>query len=88
VTHVVLTPLQLYSVSNVLAFDQAEICQARRGWVHFHTTHRHPPDVRSTSIPPEILVRVVTDAEGLELWWSDGHGRASLVVEIATKPGG
>jgi hypothetical protein len=101
VTHVVLTPLQLYSVSNVLAFEQAQICLAKRGWVHFHTAHRHPHDVRGTSVPPEILVRLVTDAwdrvrllddedviaDGLRTWWAGAHHRASLVVEVATAVG-
>jgi hypothetical protein len=101
VTHVLLTALQLYTVANILAFDRAEICLSRRGWVHFHTTHRHPHDVRETSIPPEILVRLVTDlwdrvrlledeaivADGLRTWWSGGHHRASMVVEVATTLG-
>lgn len=101
VTHVILTPLQLYTVSNVLAFPNAEICIAKRGWVHFHTTHEHPHDNRSTSIPDEILVELVTTAwprvrllededeiaPGLRTWWSGGHHRASLVVEADTDQG-
>ncbi|MDZ8275737.1 hypothetical protein R2Q81_07205 [Microbacterium aquimaris] len=101
VTHVVLTPLQLYSVSNVLAFPHAQICIAERGWVHFHTTHDHPHDDRGTSIPDDILtelvttawprVRLLTDedeiAPGLRTWWSGGHHRASLVVEVDTQEG-
>lgn len=101
VTHVVLTPLQLYSVSNVLAFPNAQICIARRGWVHFHTTHEHPHDDRSTSIPDEILVELVTTgwdrvrllededelAPGLRTWWSGGHHRASMVIEVDTPVG-
>lgn len=101
VTHVILTPLQLYTVSNVLAFPNAEICIARRGWVHFHTTHDHPHDNRATSIPDEILTELVTTAwprvrllededqiaEGLRTWWSGGHHRASVVVEADTSKG-
>lgn len=101
VTHVILTPLQLYSVSNVLAFPNAEICISKRGWVHFHTTHVHPHDNRETSIPPEIITRLVTDAwdrvrlledeetiaPGIRTWWSGGHHRASLAVEVDTKNG-
>jgi glyoxylase-like metal-dependent hydrolase (beta-lactamase superfamily II) len=101
VTHVILTPLQLYTVSNVLAFPDAEICIARRGWVHFHTTHDHPHDNRSTSIPDEILTELVTTAwprvrllddedeiaPGLRTWWAGGHHRASIVVEVDTANG-
>ena len=101
ITHVILTPLQLYTVSNVLAFERAEICIARRGWVHFHTTHEHPHDNRATSIPDDILVELVTTAwprvrllededelaPGLRTWWSGGHHRASMVVEVDTPAG-
>ncbi|MGH3500646.1 MAG: hypothetical protein ACRDQA_07075 [Nocardioidaceae bacterium] len=101
VTHVILTPLQLYTISNVLAFDRAEICIAERGWVHFHTTHVHPHDDRATSIPDDILVRLVTDAwprvrllgdedelaPGLRTWWCGTHHRASIVVEVDTARG-
>lgn len=101
VTHVVLTPLQLYTVSNVLAFPKATICIARRGWVHFHTTHEHPHDNRATSIPDEILAPLVTTewsrvrllededelAVGLRTWWAGGHHRASVVIEVDTEVG-
>lgn len=101
VTHVILTPLQLYSVSNVLAFPNAEICISKRGWIHFHTTHAHPHDNRDTSIPPEILTHLVSDAwdrvrllddeatiaKGIRTWWSGGHHRASLAVEVDTAKG-
>lgn len=101
VTHVLLTPLQLYTVSNVPAFRNAQICLTERGWTHFHTTHAHPHDDRSTSIPDEVLVHLVTDAwprvrlladedtvaPGLRTWWSGGHHRASMVVEVDTDAG-
>ena len=101
ITHVILTPLQLYTVSNLLAFPSAEICIAERGWVHFHTTHQHPHDNRATSIPDEILTELVTTAwprvrllkdedeiaPGLRTWWSGGHHRASIVVEADTAAG-
>lgn len=101
ITHVVLTPLQLYTVSNLQLFARAQICLARRGWVHFHTTHEHPHDNRATSLPDEILVHLVTEAwprvrllededeiaPGLRTWWSGVHHRASLVVEVDTAGG-
>lgn len=101
ITHVILTPLQLYSVSNVLSFPNAEICISRRGWIHFQTTHDHPHDNRDTSLPPEILTALVTTAwprvrllddedeiaPGLRTWWSGGHHRASVAVEVDTDAG-
>ncbi|HEY6740128.1 MAG TPA: hypothetical protein VI076_14895 [Actinopolymorphaceae bacterium] len=101
VTHVILTPLQLYTVSNVQLFGNAQICIAKRGWVHFHTTHVHPHDNRATSIPDDLLVHLVTDAwprvrllededelaPGLRTWWSGVHHRASVVVEADTSRG-
>lgn len=101
VTHVILTPLQLYTVSNVLAFPRAQICISKRGWTHFHSTHEHPHDNRATSIPDDILVELVTTAwprvrllededevaPGLRTWWSGGHHRASIVVEVDTDSG-
>lgn len=101
VTHVFLTPLQLYSVSNVDRFRNARIMITKRGWVHFHTTHDHPHDNRATSIPDELLVHLVTTAwdrvhllddeeqiaPGLRTWWSGGHHRASMVVEVDTSAG-
>lgn len=101
VTHVVLTPLQLYSVSNVLAFPNAQVCISKRGWLHFHATHGHPHDNRATSIPDDILVPLVTSAwprvrllededqlaPGLRTWWAGGHHRASIVIEVDSTAG-
>jgi len=101
VTHIFLTPLQLYSVSNVLEFPNAKIHISKRGWIHFHTTHKHPHDGRDTSLPPHILAELVgkawdrvvlledeeTIAPGLRTWWSGGHHRASIAVEVDTKAG-
>lgn len=101
ITHVVLTPLQLYTVSNVPAFPAAQICLSRQGWVHFHTTHGHPHDDRATSIPDDVLVHLVTEAwprvrlladedevaPGIRTWVCGGHHRASMVVEVDTPRG-
>lgn len=98
VTDIVLTPLQLYTVSNVAAFPHARLWISRRGWEHFHATHQHPHDDRATSLPPEILgylvddawprVRLLADedevAPGVRTWWSGGHHRASVCVEVET----
>lgn len=101
ITHIILTPLQLYTVSNVPLFGNAQICLSERGWVHFHTTHSHPHDNRATSIPDEVLVHLVTEAwprvrlladedelaPGLRTWFGGTHHRASVVVEVDTPRG-
>ncbi len=101
VTQVILTPLQLYTVGNLLLFEQAEICLSRQGWLHFHSTHEHPHDNRATSIPDDILVPLVTTvwprvrllddadeiAPGLRTWVCGVHHRASMVVEVDTPAG-
>lgn len=96
VTHVVLTPLQLYTTGGVMRFPNAQICISRTGWVHFHTTHGHPHDNRRLSLSRELLAYLVTDGwervrllddedevvPGLRTWWAGTHHRASLAVEI------
>jgi hypothetical protein len=101
VTHLILTPLQFYTTSNVPLFTNAQICLSRRGWVHYHTTHAHPHDVRWNCIPRNVLIHMVTDAwdrvrlledddeiaPGLRTWWAGGHHRATLAVEVDTAVG-
>ena len=101
VTHVILTPFQLYTTGNVNLFSRAEICVSKRGWIHYHTTHEHPHDVRWNSISRDVLVNLVTDAwprvrllddedeiaPGLRTWWTGTHHRASLAVEADSHDG-
>jgi hypothetical protein len=101
VTDVVLTPLQLYTVSNLPRFDAARFHIAKRGWIHFHTTHGHPHDDRDACLPPSVLAYLVGPAwprvhllededeiaPGIRTWWAGVHHRASLVVEVDTPEG-
>lgn len=101
VTHVLLTPLELYTTGTLHLFRRAQICLTRRGWVHFHTTHDHPHDKRWRSFPQATLVDLVTAswdrvhllddedevAPGLRTWWSGAHHRESMVVEVDTAQG-
>jgi glyoxylase-like metal-dependent hydrolase (beta-lactamase superfamily II) len=101
ITHVLLTPFQLYTTGNVTRFDNATFCFTKRGWVHYHTTHAHPHDDRWTSIARDELVYLVTDAwdrvrllededeivPGVRTWWSGTHHRASMVVEVDSTAG-
>lgn len=101
VTHVVLTPFQLYSTGNVPLFTNAEICVSKKGWIHYHTTHDHPHDARWNSIAKDVLIHLVTDAwprvrllededtivPGIRTWWTGAHHRASLAVEVDSSEG-
>lgn len=101
VTHVIATPFQLYTTAGIPLFTQAQLCLSKRGWVHFHTTHQHPHDNRWTSISPEVLVHLVTEAwdrvrllededeivPGLRVWWAGTHHRASVAVEVDSTAG-
>jgi hypothetical protein len=101
VTHVFATPFQLYTTAGIPLFTNARICLSKRGWVHFHTTTEHPHDNRWTSISPEVLTHLVTDAwdrvrllededevvPGLRTWWAGAHHRASVAVEVDSTAG-
>jgi hypothetical protein len=101
VTHVIVTPLQLYSTAGIPHFPRAQICLSERGWIHFHTTHSHPHDSRWHSISKEVLTYLVTTAwdrvrllkdedtivNGIRTWWAGNHHRASVAVEIDTPSG-
>jgi hypothetical protein len=101
VTHIVLTPLQLYSTSGIGSFPNASICISKRGWVAFNTVRDHPHDVRESMFLPEVLRHVVGEAwprvrllededelaPGLRVWWAGVHHRASVALEIDTAAG-
>ena len=101
ITHVILTPLELYTTSTLRLFRSATIAMSRQGWIHFHTTHDHPHDSRWRSFDRATLIDLATDswgrvrllddedqiAPGLRTWWAGAHHRGSLVVEIDTSVG-
>ena len=100
VTDIILTPIVRYTTETLDAFPNARIHMSKRGWIHFHTTHRHPHDHRG-AFPRDTLVHLVTDwwdrvslledeheiAPGLRTWHSGVHHRSSLVVEVDTSVG-
>ncbi|HWL44423.1 MAG TPA: hypothetical protein VNQ73_15895 [Ilumatobacter sp.] len=101
VTDVVVTPFQLYTTAGIPLFRNARLHLSKRGWVHFHTTHDHPHDDRATSIAPDVLVHLVTNAwdrvhllededeiaPGIRTWFSGAHHRASIAVEVDSHAG-
>lgn len=96
VTHVVLSPFQLYSTGGLSHFSDAEVCLSRRGWVHLLTTKHHPHDSKAHSINDATLVHLVTDGweklrflededeivPGVKTWWTGTHHRASIATDF------
>lgn len=101
VTHVVVTPFQLYSTAGIPLFHNAHICLSKTGWTHYHTTHVHPHDIRWSSISKTVLGYLVLDAwdrvrllededeiaPGIRTWWAGAHHRASIAIEIDSTAG-
>ena len=100
ITHVILTPIVRYTTETLDAFPNAKIAMSKAGWVHYHTTHRHPHDSRR-AFSERDLVHLVTDwwervilledeheiAPGLRTWQCGVHHRSTLVVEVDTPDG-
>ncbi|MGO4586835.1 hypothetical protein AB4Z38_23590 [Arthrobacter sp. 2RAF6] len=101
VTDIVVTPFQLYSTGTLLAFPNARFHLSKRGWAHLHVTKEHPHDDRWRSFDRNTLgelvtgswerVRLLEDEDeiipGVRTWWSGGHHRESIVVEIDSRIG-
>jgi len=73
VTHIILTPFQLYTTGNVPLFTNAEICVSKKGWIHYHTTHDHPHDARWNSSPSTF-----------SFTWSPTHGHGCVFSRTKT----
>ena len=96
VTDIAVTPFQLYSTGTLLAFPNARYHFSKRGWAHLHVTKEHPHDERWRSFDRRTLGELVVSAwdrvnllededevaPGVRTWWSGGHHRESIVVEI------
>ena len=101
VTDIVITPFQLYSTGTLLSFPKARIHFSKRGWANFHVTKEHPHDDRWRSFDRQTLADLVTQSwdrvvllededevvPGVRTWWSGGHHRESIVVEIESTIG-
>lgn len=101
ITHVIVTPFQLYSTGNLRLFTNAQICLSKRGWIHYHTSHSHPHDSRWHCIDEATLVHLVTDGwdrvrllededtvvPGIRTWFAGTHHRASIAIDVDTPSG-
>ncbi len=102
VTHVVVTPIQLYATGCLHLFPNAKFCFSRRGWLEDLIAPTYPHHVgRQGCISDEHLrwlmfenhanLHLMDDAEeilpGLTCRWVGVHHRSSMLVEVQTARG-
>ncbi len=102
VTHVLLTPLQLYATANIKLFPNAEICISRRGWIE-DIVARLPwlHVARELCMADETLGYLLFEASsrlrlleleedicpGIHASWVGTHHRSSVLYTINTAVG-
>lgn len=100
VTDMILTPLGLYTSHHIMSFPNATIWMAGAGWDSFRSCPDHPHDRPETTLPADAVsyltgagrasLRLIRDettlAPGIRAWWTGGHHRASLCLEIDVDP--
>jgi len=102
VTHVLVTPIQLYATGNLHLFPNAKICFSRKGWIEDIIAPEYPHHVpREGCISDEHLIwlmgenkdnlRLLADQEevlpGLRVRWVGTHHRSSMAVDVDTEAG-
>jgi glyoxylase-like metal-dependent hydrolase (beta-lactamase superfamily II) len=102
VTHVVITPVQLYATGNLHLFKNAKICISRKGWIEDIIAPTYPHHVpRQGCISDEHLqwlmgenntnLFLLDDAHellpGITCKWIGVHHRSSMIIEITTRSG-
>jgi glyoxylase-like metal-dependent hydrolase (beta-lactamase superfamily II) len=102
VTHILLTPLQLYATANISLFKNAQICILRCGWIDDVVARLpwlHVP--RASCISDETLsyllfegqarLRLLEEGEeicpGIHASWVGTHHRSSTLYSIQTAKG-
>jgi hypothetical protein len=102
ITHVLLTPLQLYATANVMLFPNAQICMLRRGWIEDVMARKpwlHVP--RPLCIDDDTLRYLIFDAQdrlrllddedevcpGIHASWVGTHHRSSALYTFETSRG-
>jgi glyoxylase-like metal-dependent hydrolase (beta-lactamase superfamily II) len=102
VTHVIITPIQLYTTGNLHLFKNARICFSRKGWIEDIIAHTYPHHVsRQSCITDQHLNWLMNENNinlvlmndiheilpGLSCKWIGVHHRSSMLVEINTACG-
>ncbi|MCB8912402.1 hypothetical protein KUG88_19955 [Rhodococcus rhodochrous] len=100
VTDLVLTPLGLYTSHHITSFPNATIWMSQEGWDSFRSCPDHPHDRPETTLPADAVayltgsgresLRLIHDdttvAPGIRAWWTGGHHRASICLDIDVDP--
>lgn len=102
VTHVIITPIQIYATGNLHLFRNAKICISRQGWIEDVIAPTYPHHVpRQGCLSDEHLswllnenhenLCLLEDTEevlpGLTCRWVGTHHRSSMLVEVETEQG-
>lgn len=102
VTHVIITPIQLYATGNLHLFRNAKICVSRKGWIEDIIAPAYPHHVpRQGCISDAHLhwLMVENNANlvlmddthellaGLTCKWIGAHHRSSIIVEVDSPSG-
>ncbi len=102
VTHVIVTPIQLYATGNLHLFPNARMCFSRKGWIEDIIAPLYPHHVpRQGCISDEHLnwlmgenhhqLLLMADEHdllpGIRCRWVGTHHRSSIAVEIDTVKG-
>ena len=102
VTHLLITPLQIYATANIQIFKNAQVCISKRGWIEDFHAEKFPMHVpRKLRISDETLqylmfeghekVRLLEDedeiAPGLSCFWAGVHHRSSMCYVVETAKG-
>lgn len=102
VTHVLVTPLQMYATANLQLFTNARICFSRRGWIEEIVAPQpwlHVP--RQYCIADSVLHYLLFDAgdrvtlledeaeicPGITACWVGTHHRSSMLYKVNTDKG-
>lgn len=102
VTHILLTPLQLYTTANIHMFPNAQLCMSRRGWIEdivaraswLHVPREHC--ISDTTLQYLLFeardrMRLLEDEDevypGIRASWVGTHHRSSMLYSINTSKG-
>jgi glyoxylase-like metal-dependent hydrolase (beta-lactamase superfamily II) len=102
VTHVIITPIQLYATGNLHLFKNAKICFSRKGWIEDIMAPTYPHHVpREGCISDQHLQWLLIENKanlvlmddiqdllpGITCRWVGVHHRSSILVEVQTESG-
>lgn len=102
ITHVLLTPLQLYATANIALFPNAQICMSRRGWIEdilarlpwLHVPRQYcisDATLKYLLFEANDRLRLLEDEDeicpGIRASWVGTHHRSSMLYSISTAKG-